>query len=272
MTEQEWLECDDPSRMLLTVYGRPDTAKGQLANWVRLWSPGLRYRTSIRKLRLFAAACFRRIVMADPPVPCNDLQCAQKAVEVAERMEDGLVASSDLQIARWTTQPRERYLDDVSNRCLADCLLEICHGLLADDEETLIRIADKFAYAAHLTHVYSLHGLPPDVGMYGNIPTQDWTTPDRNQSSAARQWQAHLMREVFGNPFCAVETDPAWLTSAVVALAQPIYEEQAFDRLPILANALEDAGCHRTDILGHCRSPGPHVRGCWVVDLLAGKR
>ena len=57
-----------------------------------------------------------------------------------------------------------------------------------------------------------------------------------------------------------------------VKLAQGIYEERAFDRLPILADALEDAGCDNADILSHCRGPGPHARGCWVVDLLLGKK
>src|SRR5262249_39651185 len=58
--------------------------------------------------------------------------------------------------------------------------------------------------------------------------------------------------------------DAAWLTSNVVALAQAIFDEKAYDRLPILADALEDAGCDQADILNHCRQPGEHVRGCWV--------
>ena len=66
--------------------------------------------------------------------------------------------------------------------------------------------------------------------------------------------------------------DPAWLTSTVVSLAQPIYAERAFDRLPILADALEDAGCDNADTLTHCRSEGPHVRGCWALDLVLAKK
>ena len=62
-----------------------------------------------------------------------------------------------------------------------------------------------------------------------------------------------------------------WLTPDVVGLARGTYEETAFDRLPLLADALMDAGCDSEDILTHCRSEGPHVRGCWVVDLLLGK-
>jgi hypothetical protein len=80
-----------------------------------------------------------------------------------------------------------------------------------------------------------------------------------------------IVRDLFGNPFHPVSADPSWLTSTVVTLAESIYEERAFDRLPILADALEVAGCDDADVLAHCRGDGPHVRGCWVVDLVLGK-
>ncbi|MBL8796949.1 MAG: hypothetical protein JNM56_23815 [Planctomycetia bacterium] len=79
------------------------------------------------------------------------------------------------------------------------------------------------------------------------------------------------MRCIFGNPFRRDTVNPAWFTSTVVSLAQAIYDERAFDRLPILADALEDAGCTNADMLKHSREPGEHVRGCWCVDLLLGK-
>lgn len=66
--------------------------------------------------------------------------------------------------------------------------------------------------------------------------------------------------------------DPTWRTSVVVGLAQAIDRELAFGRLPILADALEEAGCDQAAILTHCRQPGPHVSGCWVVDLVLGKK
>ena len=69
----------------------------------------------------------------------------------------------------------------------------------------------------------------------------------------------------------AVTADPSWRTITVGALAHHIYAERAFDRLPILADALLDAGCASEDVLSHCRSDGPHVRGCWVLDLILGK-
>ncbi|MBL8794488.1 MAG: hypothetical protein JNM56_11325 [Planctomycetia bacterium] len=79
------------------------------------------------------------------------------------------------------------------------------------------------------------------------------------------------MREIFGNPFRPVPVDPTWRTPTAIAIAQAIYDERAFDRLPILADALEDAGCTHVDLLNHCRQPGEHVRGCWAVDLVLGR-
>jgi hypothetical protein len=84
--------------------------------------------------------------------------------------------------------------------------------------------------------------------------------------------EARILRDVFGPlPLHAVTLKPAWRTSNVTALAQSIYDDRAFDRLPILADALEDAGCDNADILNHCRSGGEHVRGCWAVDLVLEK-
>jgi hypothetical protein len=86
-----------------------------------------------------------------------------------------------------------------------------------------------------------------------------------------REWLAEIIRDIFGNPFRPVTFLPEWRTSTVLSLAQGIYSERAFDRMPILADALMDAGCSEEDILNHCRGPGPHVRGCFVVDLVTGR-
>jgi hypothetical protein len=84
-----------------------------------------------------------------------------------------------------------------------------------------------------------------------------------------------LIRDIFGNPLRELPSValawPAWNDSTVHKMAQAIFADHSFDHLPILADALADAGCDNTDILSHCRGPGPHVRGCWVVDLLLGK-
>jgi hypothetical protein len=122
---------------------------------------------------------------------------------------------------------------------------------------------------------------------------QFWTTDDCKQvasmtrcavaersgdpDAAARseeKCQAGILRDLFGNPFHRITVDPAWLQwneSAVVKLAQVIYDECRFHELPVLADALEDAGCDNAVILSHCRGGGPHVRGCWIVDLFLGK-
>ena len=110
--------------------------------------------------------------------------------------------------------------------------------------------------------------------------------PPGEAHASARK--VRLLHDIFGPlPFRDVSIDPAWRTSTVTALARGIYDEKAFDRMPILADALQDAGCDHDEILGHCREGGrgdrgepvggspqqsrEHVRGCWVVDLILGK-
>jgi hypothetical protein len=87
-----------------------------------------------------------------------------------------------------------------------------------------------------------------------------------------------VLRCIIGNPFRPVSLDPAWRTPTVISLANAAYEERILpsgkldpDRLAVLADALEEAGCDSADILAHLRGPGPHIRGCWVIDLLLGK-
>jgi hypothetical protein len=87
-----------------------------------------------------------------------------------------------------------------------------------------------------------------------------------------RAAQLALIDDIFANPFRPVSLYPCWLTTDVIGLARGIYDERAFERMPILADALMDAGCEDEQILGHCRGEGPHVRGCWVVDLVLDKK
>jgi hypothetical protein len=117
-------------------------------------------------------------------------------------------------------------------------------------------------YVAHDDAVDAAWETGYSVGAELNQPYQD---------NGAAPTVCDLFRDTFGNPFRPVSVDRAWRTSNVVALAEAIYKDRAFDRLLILADALEDAGCGDAAILEHCRGPGPHVRGCWVVDLLLGK-
>ena len=98
----------------------------------------------------------------------------------------------------------------------------------------------------------------------------DWEATSTSELNA----QAHLLRDIFGNPFRSAAINPAWLRwndGAAAAIAQKIYDDRDFSLMPVLADALEEAGCTNGDILDHCRQPGEHVRGCWVVDLVLGK-
>jgi hypothetical protein len=91
---------------------------------------------------------------------------------------------------------------------------------------------------------------------------------DREQSRIALH---SLVRDIFGNPFRPVTFSPEWRTNTAVSLARQMYDSRDFSAMPILADALQDAGCDNDNILSHCRGEGPHVRGCWVVDLVLGK-
>jgi hypothetical protein len=106
-----------------------------------------------------------------------------------------------------------------------------------------------------------------------SIPVNSLQAPaglvDRAQE---RQEQARLIRCLSGNPFRPLpRLDPAWLTPRVLSLAKGIYDRRAFDHLPELASLLEDAGCREAALLGHLRGPGPHARGCHVLDALLGR-
>ncbi len=159
---------------------------------------------------------------------------------------------------------RSRHALDVSER-FAD-------GLATPDE---LVAAKKDAFAAAEAVQSSFGG---DSEQYQAAAGLLWAiSPESKRNLRAGLWSAdptdvcNFLRDIFGNPFRPVSLDPAWRTSTVLALASGIYEERAFDRLPILADALQDAGCDHADILTHCGGSGPHVRGCWVIDLVLGK-
>jgi hypothetical protein len=88
---------------------------------------------------------------------------------------------------------------------------------------------------------------------------------------AERARCADLVRDIFGSPFISCSFSPDARTDTALSLARQMHGARDFSAMPILADALQDAGCDNTDILDHCRGPVPHVRGCWVVDLVLGK-
>jgi hypothetical protein len=190
------------------------------------------HRAGDRKLRLFGCACCRRIWNHLPSDRHRNL------VEVSEFFADGAATVNDLRGAASAPDGGLSYA-------------------VGRDR----RIYESAARAAHLTG----HGQSAAAV----LEVLQWTSPELVR--AERRAQAELMREIFGNPFRPPALDPRWLTSSVIDVAAMIYAERAFERLPILSDALMDAGCDEPDVLGHCRSLGPHVRGCWVVDLILGK-
>lgn len=189
---------------------------------------------SNRKWRLFAVACCQPVshLMHDAR--------SRNAVIMAERFADGAATADELDVAFDEAFDVEMEFRDKVRRGLEREVPEGYAAIAACDSAHPDECADGVARCAA-------------------------------KAGGNRATQVDLLKDVFGNPFRPVAADPSWLTSTVVALAEGIYQERAFDRLPILADALQDAGCEQADILDHCRSPGPHVRGCWVIDLLLGK-
>jgi hypothetical protein len=196
-----------------------------------------RTKVGRRKLRLFACGCCRQI-WSDLPDPRTT-----HAIETAELFADGKVVQKELNIAGKAIQKLARYYPGKD-----DLQLSTANGLAR--AATLPKPYD----AALGVTMYPL----PLAGYFG--------TPSEESDLIC-----NILRDIFGNPFHRITLDPSWLISTALALAKGIYEERAFDRMPILADALEDGGCSDPQILNHCRGPGPHVRGCFVIDLILGK-
>ena len=190
-----------------------------------------------RQLRLVACGCCRLIW------PHLGDRRLTRAVVVAERFADGQATKAELEAARKRVEPLlGEDDDDVSPSPLTAA--------------ALVRAAVELsAYSAALM---ATPYEPPLAGYLGPSHVEAGLICD-------------LIRDIFGNPFRPVAVDPDWRTAAAVALARGMYESRDFAPMPVLADAFQDAGCEDPDILGHCRGPGPHVRGCWVVDLVLNK-
>jgi hypothetical protein len=201
---------------------------------------------SKRKLRLFAVACCRRVWhhLID--------ERSRAAAEVGERYANGFASNEELGQA------------DINAMSALD---EICTARGYDIRDVLRKAPFSFPRGAPATIRWACAAV---WAVAEDAERSAWTAEGvANVKELAAN--CDLMRDIFGNPFRLVIADSAWRTSTVLALAQGAYEERDFDRMPILADALQDAGCDNEDILNHCRQPGEHVRGCWVVDLILGK-
>jgi hypothetical protein len=168
------------------------------------------------------------------------------------------------------------------------CCRRVPHWLTKRRSQKAVDVAERFAdgiatsedleEAGTRMRVREIRGHYGPVAAWAVAPSADlaarnaaWNAfVDRNDG-VENLAQAGLLRCIFGNPFRPVTISEDWLTPTVLALAQGIYEDGAFDRLPILGDALEDAGCNNAEVMNHCRGPGPHVKGCWVVDALLDK-
>jgi len=246
----EWRRCDDPAPMLRHL-GRGASA---------------------RKRRLFVVACCRRLAHLLVHEASRD------AVEVAEQFADGLASDGERQ------QAFERAYGIY--QLISHAFIEPLREESPSFAEAIIT-AGVHPYAATdaaeaAAAVVDLSARWLDAQIIGAVAA-GWAaaTGDHADDAARtseRAAQAALVRDIFGDTFSAPALDRARLTPAVASIARAAYEARALpsghldaDRLAVLADALEEAGCADEAILGHLRSPGPHVRGCRALDLVLGK-
>lgn len=268
MTEAEWLACTDPEAMLRFLLGKPAARSGGLLGWLGLVRQSAEAeaagaaRASDRKLRLFACACCRRIwdLLVD--------ERSRQAVEVAERYADGLASEEQRQAA-------ESAAWDAADAILTKPAVGAARLRRTDPTGLLLAKGQvrQWRYAAHA----AIEAVGGDVeaamdeviraateeAFYSGL---EWAA--RAAGPAAR---LRLLRDIFGNPFRPPVVRPAWLAwndGTVRKLAAAVYENRRFEDLPILADALEEAGCDDAGMLAHCHGGGEHVPGCWVVDQL----
>jgi hypothetical protein len=253
MTEQEWLACTDPTPML-------DFLKG---------------KANDRKLRLFSVACCRTIWrrLADSS---HDLRIGNRPLLLDHEKRIIHLAAPFLEVADQYADGKIEWEKTLTAYC------ELLHLLFMRRP-----LHEPWAFAL----VAALRATSTGRGFYGQdweYETYDaircasdvadyianvagWIEKSTAAIDAMQEAETIFLRCIFGNPFRPIAIDPRWLTSTVVDLATAIYDERAFDRMPILADALMDAGCDNEEIIAHCRSDGVHTRGCWAVDLILGK-
>ena len=204
----------------------------------------LRGKASDRKLRLFAVACCRRVG--------DYLEGAgvRHALEMAERFAEGLTSRVQLR----------------------EALASALEGSASPSGASPAAYASQAARYAGDSSAWRAAEGAARLAQLAACPARRVA---RGERELARRGQAELLRDVFGNPFrprTGIERAVrAWDGGAVGKIAAAIYDGRHFQELPILADALEDAGCTSVEILAHCRTGEEHVRGCWAVDCILGK-
>jgi hypothetical protein len=201
----------------------------------------LRDAATARKLRLFACAWGRDVWRHLSDERCRD------AIFTAERFADGTATFADLLAA---------------HRDATDAVNEI--PLSAGRRDGITRRQADRNWGAKAAAEVARHAADPASDARAAARAVAW------KKGATRYVLSNHLRDIF-NPFRSASVDPQWLTSTVLALAHYASESGDFSAMPILADALQDAGCEDEEMLTHCREPIEHVRGCWVVDLLLGK-
>jgi hypothetical protein len=218
--------------------------------WLKCADPGtllnhLRGNRWDRQLRRFAVACCRSVegLLEDPWV------C--RAVTVAERFLDGAIPREELvQVSEAAWAEGSRQPDG--------------RGTYQIARDVARRSARHAAWYVNHKVVVQARNAPKGKGF------ADWLQATVAQLTC----HADLLRDIIGNPFHRVKLDPTWATwngGTAVRLAEAMYRDNRFDAMPVLGDALEEAGCTDAAILAHCRQLDGHVRGCWVVDLLLGE-
>ncbi len=204
----------------------------------------LQGRASDRKLRLFACGCCRHYwhLLREEE--------SRNAVLVAERFAEGEATQQELEYAVEDAVDAGREGD---GRASVAC----CHH--RRDQSYPLEAAECVA-----RELIDLMSRRRGLSYSGELTDDEWK---------AELWaQADILRDIFGDPFGPAVIDLiVWLTPSVMTLAESVYNERAFHRMPLLGDALEAAGCDNPDMLGHCRSHKGHFRGCWVVDAIVGK-
>jgi hypothetical protein len=295
MTEAEWLTATDPSPMLGFLNG-PATRETKTV-WGREFTVDFHNNRALseRKARLFACACCRhlwhlldeehsrRLIEEGRSVnlfeerelvePHSD--SCHNAVVLAERAADESVPPDELR----RLSDAAFALSSVSGSYASyygEELGPFENELMATGEAALAVHHASTRYPPVVGHFGQTHGAYDELdavinrvcraGAYLRISRYDEGVDE--SAPTERMAAAELLRDIVGNPFRPVTFSPSWRTDTAVSLARQMYESREFSAMPILADALQDAGCDSDDVLNHCRGPGPHVRGCWVVDLV----
>jgi hypothetical protein len=249
MTDAEWQACTDPDAML----------------------EFLEKKVSSRKLRLFAVACCRRIwsLLID--------ERSRSAVEAAEQFAEGLVGSRARANARtaalaavqtgWQAPP-------VNDPTAWELWRAETYVVVNAASAAQWAAARKASHSAYTSAKKARNARAAASNSAREIRSGNATEPWIRAEEDEKLRQADLLRDVFGNPFRRIVIEPAWLgwrDGSLQKLARTIDSERSFDRLPILAEMLREAGCGEGGLLSHCLADVEHIRGCWVIDLLLGK-